>query len=95
MEEGAPVTFATKITGTPKPRVTWYKEGVELVRSPDYVIKSLGYDNSLTIPKATQKDSGKFSVAAENPAGRAIIDVFLTVRIRGEFQNYSNITKNS
>lgn len=84
VEEGVPVSFATKVGGAPKPRVTWYKDGVELLRNPNYVIKYQGLDASLQIPKTKQADSGKFSVAAENPAGRAVIDVFLTVTIRGE-----------
>ena len=84
VDEGVPVCFATKVGGAPKPNVTWYKDGVELIRNPDYLIKYHGLDASLQIPRPKQKDAGKFSVAAENPAGRAIIDVFLTVTIRGE-----------
>ena len=84
VEEGSPVTLATKVSGIPAPRVAWFKDGVELVRSPDYVLKHLGQDASLTIPKASQRNAGKFSLVAENVVGKAVMDVFVTVVIRGE-----------
>ena len=78
------MTFATKVGGMPAPRVTWFKDGVELVRTPEYILKHLGPDASLSIPKATPKNAGKFSIVAENVAGRAALDVYLTVVIKGE-----------
>lgn len=83
VEEGRPVTFATRVDGEPIPFVKWFKNGVELVRSTEYVIEQVGPDASLTIPKVTPKDSGKISCVAENAAGRTVADVFLTVLVKG------------
>ena len=85
VEEGKPVTFATRIDGEPMPHVKWFKNGVELVRSPEVVIEQVGPDVSLTIPRAAPKDSGKYTCVAENPTGRTAADVFLTVLVKREF----------
>lgn len=80
-----PVTFATRIDGEPLPQVKWFKNGVELLRSPNFVIDQAGPDVSLTIPRATPNDSGKYTCVAENSTGQTVADVFLTVLVKRKF----------
>ena len=54
--------------GTPRPKLTWYHNGVEVMA--DYP-KELAEDGSLTMPSAELKHSGVYQLVAVNPAGRA------------------------
>ena len=69
VKEGAAVQFSVHISGNPPPTVTWFREGSQIVSSPDFEIQCSGEVHSLYIPEVFYEDSGKFSVQAENPAG--------------------------
>lgn len=83
--EGEPVRLTVKVTGIPPPTVTWYRDGRQLVSSPDFEIKQEGEIHSLYIPEVFYEDSGKFSVRAENSAGEAICTA--SVSIEGKIFN--------
>ena len=68
--------FQVEVTGTPRPRLTWYHNGEE-VRA-DYS-KELAEDGSLTMPSAELKHSGVYQLVAVNSAGRAEREVKLSV----------------
>ncbi|XP_074662091.1 titin-like isoform X2 [Tubulanus polymorphus] len=71
VKEGKPVRLTVQVAGAPIPDVTWYREGQKIISSPDFEIVQEGDVHSLYIPEVFYEDSGKFTVAAENPAGRA------------------------
>ncbi|CAH3165274.1 unnamed protein product, partial [Porites lobata] len=52
--------------GSPRPKITWKKDGVELVPGERYVVDDKG---SLTITSAVTDDSGTFTCTAKNIAG--------------------------
>ncbi|ELT91001.1 hypothetical protein CAPTEDRAFT_59065, partial [Capitella teleta] len=69
VKEGAAVKFSVKVKGKPPPEVTWYREGSQIVSSPDFEIKQQGDIYSLSIPEVFYEDSGKFTVQLDNRAG--------------------------
>ena len=68
--------FQVEVTGTPRPKLTWYHNGEE-VRA-DYS-KELAEDGSLTMPSAELKHSGVYQLVAVNLAGRVEREVKLSV----------------
>ncbi|KAK3083136.1 hypothetical protein FSP39_014900 [Pinctada imbricata] len=75
---GEPVTFDCTITGTPKPKVTWFFNGQPVV-SRDYQISMEGNLYRLHIPEVFDEDTGRFSITAENPSGKATCSAHLNV----------------
>ncbi|XP_060064415.1 titin-like, partial [Ylistrum balloti] len=69
--EGQAVRFRVRVSGQPPPTVTWYREGAQVVSSPDFEIITEGDLHTLYIPEVFQEDGGNFTVTAENPAGHA------------------------
>ncbi len=72
LEEGQSVLLACKIEGTPRPKLTWFKDSLVLPAAARYTTT---YDlNSnvatLKIDNAQMNDLGTYIVLAENPAGR-------------------------
>lgn len=58
--------------GQPKPKVTWLKDGVEIVPSTEFIIEE--YDDGTSILAITEvypDDVGQVVVTAENPLGVA------------------------
>ena len=70
VKEGASVQFSINVTGIPPPTVTWFREGSQIISSPDFEIKCSGEVHTLYIPEVFYEDSGKFSVQAENNVGQ-------------------------
>ena len=73
--------FRVRVTGTPKPKLAWYHDGVEVVA--DYS-KELAEDGSLTMPSAEIKHSEVYQLVAENPGGRVQREVRLRVEEEGQ-----------
>ena len=60
------ITLSCPADGSPRPKITWKKDGVELVPGERYVVDDKG---SLTITSAVTDDSGTFTCTAKNIAG--------------------------
>ena len=94
MQEGEGVLFRVRVTGAPKPKLTWYHDGVEVVA--DYS-KELAEDGSLTMPSAETKHSGVYQLEAVNKAGKSQREVKLQVDLEGmeeqiEEPSYESVT---
>lgn len=70
------------IDGRPEPIVKWYREDVEIVNSPDYILSQTDKTYRLTIVEAFPEDSGKFRVVATNVEGSVTSETNL--RVEGE-----------
>ena len=70
-----------KVTGTPRPKLTWYHNGEE-VRA-DYS-KELAEDGSITMPSAELKHSGIYQLVAKNKAGSMEKEMKLFVKKEGQ-----------
>lgn len=70
VKEGEPVVLNARAVGTPTPRITWQKDGVPVVTSPDVRVTT---DNSgastLDIPRAKASDAAWYQCTAQNVAG--------------------------
>lgn len=75
IKEGETITFQTQVTGTPTPKVQWFKDGKELTEN-----KKVDKDvHSLTVVTATETDSGEYTIKATNSAGTAFSTSTVTV----------------
>ncbi|KAK1875530.1 Palladin [Dissostichus eleginoides] len=67
--EGMPVTFSCKVTGDPKPKVYWFKDGKQISKRSEHYRISRGSDgtSSLHTANASLDDDGNYTIMAGNP----------------------------
>lgn len=90
--EGSCARFCCRLTGHPRPRITWTINGQVIVSGSRY---KLTYDgmHHLTIPKCQLSDAGKIEVYAKNPLGDCIAGTQL--RVRPKVDDYRSVLKRS
>ncbi|KAK0177714.1 hypothetical protein PV328_001737 [Microctonus aethiopoides] len=76
IREGETVVLTTQIVGTPKPNITWLKDGKPL---KELIPKKDDDVNTLTLIQPTLSDSGEYSCIATNDLGTAETKATLTV----------------
>uniref|UniRef100_A0A7M4FZY2 Ig-like domain-containing protein n=1 Tax=Crocodylus porosus TaxID=8502 RepID=A0A7M4FZY2_CROPO len=77
--EGASACFQCLVDGSPKPSVSWYKDGVSLQGERYFVEeRQTGYHN-LIIGNLIQSDAGEYKCMATNKAGAAETSAVLTI----------------
>lgn len=69
VREGEPVTLHARAVGTPAPRITWQKDGVNVIPGPDVRITIDGGETTLDIPRAQASDAAWYQCTAQNVAG--------------------------
>ncbi|TRY95212.1 hypothetical protein DNTS_010023 [Danionella cerebrum] len=77
--DAEPVRFTVKITGEPKPEVTWWFEGEPLPDSEDYQYIERGETYCLYLPETFPEDEGEYMCKAVNSRGTAASTCILTV----------------
>ncbi|NWR55083.1 NEXN protein, partial [Bucorvus abyssinicus] len=77
--DGEPVRFTVKITGEPKPQVTWWFEGEMLQDSEDYQYIERGETYCLYLPETFPEDEGEYMCKAVNNRGTAASTCILTI----------------
>ncbi|XP_044882327.1 nexilin isoform X4 [Mauremys mutica] len=77
--DSEPVRFTVKITGEPKPEVTWWFEGEMLQDSEDYQYIERGETYCLYLPETFPEDEGEYMCKAVNSRGTAASTCILTV----------------
>ncbi len=77
--DAEPVRFTVKITGEPKPEVTWWFEGELLPDSEDYQYIERGETNCLYLPETFPEDEGEYMCKAVNSRGTAASTCILTI----------------
>ena len=78
--EGESVFFPVKVSGFPKPALSWYHDGVEV--QADYSTE-LKEDGSLAINSSEPRHTGVYQMVAKNEAGSTERDVKVYVHIEG------------
>lgn len=73
--EGEEVILSCPVTGSPKPRTSWYKEGRRLHPGPLVQMSQ----KHLTFISVRSHDTGTYACAAINEAGAAELSITLTV----------------
>ncbi|XP_033149170.1 myosin light chain kinase, smooth muscle isoform X4 [Drosophila busckii] len=57
--------------GAPRPKITWYKDGIQLSSSSEHVkVRQIGSTCALTISTVSELDSGRYTCEATNSKGR-------------------------
>ncbi|XP_061594315.1 nexilin isoform X4 [Cololabis saira] len=74
-----PVRFTVKITGEPKPEVTWWFEGEMLQDCEDYQYIERGETSCLYLPETFPEDEGEYMCKAVNSRGTAASTCILTI----------------
>ncbi|XP_074688419.1 nexilin isoform X1 [Strix aluco] len=77
--DGEPVRFTVKITGEPKPEVTWWFEGEMLQDSEDYQYIERGETYCLYLPETFPEDEGEYMCKAVNNRGTSASTCILTI----------------
>ncbi|CAL8309938.1 unnamed protein product [Lota lota] len=77
--DAEPVRFAVKITGEPKPEVTWWFEGEMLQDCEDYQYIERGETFCLYLPETFPEDEGEYMCKAVNSRGTAASTCILTI----------------
>uniref|UniRef100_A0A673IBQ3 Hemicentin-1 n=1 Tax=Sinocyclocheilus rhinocerous TaxID=307959 RepID=A0A673IBQ3_9TELE len=73
------VTLPCRATGSPRPTITWQKEGINIFTAGgDFTVLPNG---GLQISKARVEDSGTYMCVAQNPAGTALGKTKLRVQV--------------
>ncbi|XP_074524996.1 immunoglobulin-like and fibronectin type III domain-containing protein 1 [Halichoeres trimaculatus] len=68
------------VTGNPKPYITWYRNNISLNTNTNYYITNTCGVCSMVILKVGPKDSGDYTVVAENSLGRVECSTKLVVQ---------------
>lgn len=69
VREGEPIALSANAIGTPLPRITWQKDGVQISSNEDRFIGIDGGATCLEIPRAKVTDAGWYQCTAQNIAG--------------------------
>lgn len=87
VNEGASAMLELKVTGYPKPKVTWKHEGKVIEAGGRYRFLFEDEESMTLVIKNTKKsDAGTYSVVAENESGTANTDCRLTVNSTPTFK---------
>ncbi|XP_077101394.1 obscurin isoform X30 [Siphateles boraxobius] len=87
-EIGQTVKLACKVTGSPKPQVTWYKDGRAVEADPHHIIiEDPDGSCTLILDNMTADDSGQYMCFATSSAGNASTLGKITVQVPPRFVN--------
>nr|XP_039266508.1 muscle M-line assembly protein unc-89-like [Styela clava] len=79
---GKTIKLSLMVRGTPKPEVTWNKEGKRICSGNRYVVSSENDKYILKIVRVNKTDEGSYSVVAYNSAGITISNLIVHVRAK-------------
>uniref|UniRef100_A0A8C2MNA9 Nexilin n=1 Tax=Cricetulus griseus TaxID=10029 RepID=A0A8C2MNA9_CRIGR len=79
--DSEPVRFTVKVTGEPKPQVTWWFEGEMLQDGEDYQYIERGETYCLYLPETFPEDGGEYMCKAVNSKGSAASTCILTIEM--------------
>lgn len=77
--EGTDAVFSVKVSGNPKPRLTWFKNGQRIVNSDKYEMTYSNNLASLRIRNANYSDSGHYTLLVENIQGCLVSSAVLVI----------------
>ncbi|XP_075716378.1 palladin [Rhinoderma darwinii] len=70
--EGMPATFSCKVTGNPKPKIYWFKDGKQISKRSEHYRIQREPDGTcfLHTSASSLDDDGNYTIMAANPQGR-------------------------
>lgn len=99
MREGEPVRLCARAVGTPVPRITWQKDGAQLIPNDNLYIGVDGGATALDIPQAMASDAGWYQCTAQNVAGstatraRLFVETFKPQQVEQRGMKFPKPTK--
>jgi hypothetical protein len=78
--DGDRITVTCKVTGTPKPEVTWFKSKKTITKSKDFALEFNGEIAKLTINDAHVEDAGDYTCEVWNEKGQQTAPFKLTIK---------------
>lgn len=79
LQEGADAQFQVQLSGNPRPRVSWFKNGQRIVNSNKHEIVTTQNHTTLRVRNTQKSDSGHYTLLAENPNGCVVTSAYLAV----------------
>ncbi|XP_028307917.1 immunoglobulin-like and fibronectin type III domain-containing protein 1 [Gouania willdenowi] len=79
LPKGYECSLSCAVKGNPTPRITWYRNHISINTNTNYYISNTCGVCSMLILRVGPKDTGEYSVTAENSLGRAESSTILTV----------------
>lgn len=76
-------TFTVKVSANPTPRVIWFHNGERLLQSDKYLMSQSAGQVTLVVKNVTARDSGYYTMLAENPSGCTVASGQLAVVPKG------------
>jgi hypothetical protein len=71
--------WTVDVSGEPPPTLTWKLKDAEVTNSDRIKIENVDYQTNITIINATRKDTGKYTLIAQNPSGKDEASLEFTV----------------
>lgn len=90
LRAGGSLRLFVKVTGRPIPALTWSKSGVDLHNRG--FIEVTNTSTTLIIDKVHRYDAGKYTLLAENSAGKQEVNIL--VKVYGKLMKLSDNSKN-
>ncbi|KAL2295540.1 hypothetical protein Nmel_017955 [Mimus melanotis] len=81
---GSECHMSCAVGGHPSPKITWYKDGRDLSRDPNYFCTNDFGVCSLVVLGVAKQDEGEYMVEASNEVGHAYSKAFLAIKERDE-----------
>ena len=82
IKSGESLRIKALVQGRPVPRVTWFKDGVEIEKKMNMEITDVLGSTSLFVRDATRDHRGVYRVEAKNASGCTKAEI--TVRVQGK-----------
>uniref|UniRef100_A0A182TG18 Ig-like domain-containing protein n=1 Tax=Anopheles melas TaxID=34690 RepID=A0A182TG18_9DIPT len=80
LSEGSDAVFSTRVLANPRPRLSWFKDGQRIIPSADkYEVSYSNQQAMLRIKNVNARDSGHYTLLAENPQGCQVSSAVLAV----------------
>ena len=70
-KEGSPFEFNCEVTGYPPPQVSWFKNGICIDKSRQYIMGEYDGQLVLKVEKVQLEDASEYSCKATSPIGIA------------------------
>ncbi|KAE9417221.1 hypothetical protein Angca_004187, partial [Angiostrongylus cantonensis] len=82
VDEGSRFEFVARIEGEPEPKITWFKDGIDVKNNIDYRQDFVNGVASLVIEETFIEDTATYTVRAENAGGMVESSAKLVVKSR-------------
>lgn len=89
IKSGESLRIKASVQGRPVPRVTWFKNGVEIEKKMNMEITDVLGSTSLFVRDATRDHSGLYTVEAKNASGSTKADI--KVKVQGTLKELLSV----